>query len=124
MTVYIDKLPADSSWGKWANGAHMLGSDLDELHAIAQTLGLRRAWFQDKASFAHYDLTANKRGQALRLHPANVDIVEIGLGDIPEDVLMRCHDGSYERRCDRLARREREASADFVRSSKERATDV
>jgi hypothetical protein len=114
--IYVDKLP-EQGWGKWNGGAHMLGTDLDELHAVAQTIGLRRAWFQGRTTFAHYDLTASKRRQVLRLH----EVVEIDLGEIPDDVLMRCHDGSYEQRHVRLARLKREASRDFVRSSHDRA---
>lgn len=99
MTIYVDQLPTNSSWGKWAGGAHMLGTDIDELHAAAADLGLKRSWFQDK-TFAHYDLTRSKRVLAV----AN-GAVEIELGELPDDVLMRCSDGTYEQRSDRMARR-------------------
>ena len=98
MTVYVDQLPS-RGWGKWDGGAHMLTSDLAELHAIAERIGLKRAWFQDR-TFAHYDLTASKRTLALA-----AGAIPIELGEIPDDVLMRCKDGTYERRCDRKARR-------------------
>jgi hypothetical protein len=39
--------------------------DLEELHAFAATLGLRRAWFQPHHIAPHYDLTASKRMLAL-----------------------------------------------------------
>lgn len=97
--IYVDELPA-SGWGKWNGGAHMMANDLEHLHNFAALLGLKRAWFQGRSTFAHYDLTASKRLLALR-HGA----VKIELGAIPDDVLMRCKDGSYERRCDRIARR-------------------
>lgn len=38
----------------------------EELHAFADSLGLKRAWFQDK-SLPHYDITPSKRTLALRL---------------------------------------------------------
>jgi hypothetical protein len=38
---------------------------LDELHAFAHTLGLKRAWFQAHASLPHYDITIELRGVAL-----------------------------------------------------------
>lgn len=99
MTVYVDKLPG-SGWGRWNGGAHMLSSDLDELHALAAKIGLKRDWFQSETTFAHYDLTASKRALAVQ-HGA----VEIPLGDLPDDVLMRRPDGSYETRAARRARR-------------------
>lgn len=98
--VYVDKLPA-RGWGRWNDGAHMLANDLDALHAMADRIGLRREWFQGESTFAHYDLTASKRRLAVA-----AGAIEIGLGEIPEDVLMRCADGSYERRCDRVARKD------------------
>lgn len=100
MTVYVDKLPSNASWGRWAGGAHMLGTNLEELHAFAHTLGLRRSWFQGDATFAHYDLTPAKRAGAVAR-----GAVEIEAGELPDDVLMRCPDGSYESRGARMARR-------------------
>lgn len=100
MTIYVDQLPS-SGWGKWNSGAHMLGNDLDELHAMAKRIGLKRSWFQSQSTFAHYDLTASKRALAI-----GAGAVEIELGEIPDDVLMRCKDGSYELRSERKARRE------------------
>lgn len=43
------------------------GDDLDALHAFADRLGLRRSWFQSHRLLPHYDLTASKHAQALRL---------------------------------------------------------
>jgi hypothetical protein len=40
--------------------------DVDRLHAFAARLGLKRAWFQ-AGSRPHYDLTAGRRREALRL---------------------------------------------------------
>jgi hypothetical protein len=40
---------------------------LDELHAFAHRLGMRREWFQDHPLAPHYDLTASKRIRALVL---------------------------------------------------------
>jgi hypothetical protein len=94
MTVYVDQFP-DSGWGKWNGGGHMLTTDIDELHALAQSIGLKREWFQDK-SFPHYDVQRSKRHLAVQK-----GAVEIEFGEIPDDVLMRCRDGSYEQRKDR-----------------------
>jgi hypothetical protein len=70
---------------------------------VAEQIGLRRSWFQGDSTFAHYDLTRSKRDLALQ---AGAQPIE--LSEIPDDVLMRTEDGSYERRCDRIARRERQ----------------
>ncbi len=39
---------------------------LDELHALAKRIGLRRAWAQHLDRCPHYDLTPNKRAAAIR----------------------------------------------------------
>ncbi len=79
MTVYVDdsQIPAtvpndrarhSSQW------SHLFADTEAELHAFAARLGLRRSYFQpgrplaDKPSpFWHYDVTAGKRMQAIRL---------------------------------------------------------
>lgn len=88
--IYVDKLPA-KGWDRWNGGAHMLTTDLDELHAMARRIGLKRAWFQGDGSFPHYDLTASKRALAVK-----AGAVEIGLGEFPTDLLVKCRDGTYE----------------------------
>jgi hypothetical protein len=85
----------------------MLANDIDELHTMAKRIGLKRAWFQSNETFAHYDVTANKRELALKAGAVPIDI-----GDLPDDVLMRRTDGTYEKRCDRIARRKAENSND------------
>lgn len=102
MTVYVDQFP-DRGWGKWGGGGHLLTTDIDELHAMADKIGLKRSWFQDK-TFPHYDVQRTKRLLAIS-HGA----VTIGLGELPDDILMRCRDGSYEIRSERLKRRRAKA---------------
>jgi hypothetical protein len=43
----------------------MFADTLEELHALAKKIGMRREWFQD-AELQHYDLTEGKRWQAIR----------------------------------------------------------
>lgn len=114
MTVYVDQLP-DSGWGKWSGGAHMICSDLDELHRIAKEIGLRRSWFQD-STFPHYDLTRAKRIMAI-----NHGAVQIEWGEIPDDVLMRCKDGSHETH---LARKNKWQHKKLLREQRENLQDV
>lgn len=85
--IYIDQFP--DGWGRWSGGGHMLATDLDELHAMAKKIGLRREWFQDKR-FPHYDLQRRKREQAIA-----AGAVPIAFGVIPDDVLVRRADGTY-----------------------------
>jgi len=70
-SVYVDDgfCGPPGLWGKWTGGGHMQADDLDTLHAFAARLGLKRAWFQEgsRPEAAHYDLTASKREQAIRL---------------------------------------------------------
>ncbi len=40
---------------------------LDELHAFAKRLGLKRGWFQDHRIAHHYDLTPARRAKAVLL---------------------------------------------------------
>lgn len=99
--MYVDELPS-SGWGRWDGGAHMLGTDLDELHRFAAQLGLRRSWFQGDSTFAHYDLTASKRALAVE-----AGAVEIEATALPDDVLILDRDnGGYVQRHVLTARRE------------------
>lgn len=77
MSVYIDQListkpyfkSANERWN-WAQSCHMVADSEEELHAFAKRLGLKRQWFQNKhpnPRLWHYDLTTNKRRQALQL---------------------------------------------------------
>ena len=61
MTVYVDNMRA--RYGRMVM-CHMLADDLDELHAMAERLGLKRAWFQDKG-IPHYDISKGKRDLAI-----------------------------------------------------------
>jgi hypothetical protein len=64
VAVYVD----DAVWPwRGKRWAHLMADSLDELHEFAQRLGLRRNWFQDRASGAHYDITDAKREMALRI---------------------------------------------------------
>ena len=59
---------------------HMLADSLDELHAMADRIGMKRKWFQNKG-VPHYDLSKSKRELAVRY-----GAVELGdraaLGDL------------------------------------------
>lgn len=44
----------------------MYADSLDELHAMASLIGMKREWFQDKPRLPHYDLTPRRRILALK----------------------------------------------------------
>jgi hypothetical protein len=49
---------------------------LDDLHAFARRLGMKREWFQDHRLAPHYDLTAGRRVLALEMGAVFVPIRE------------------------------------------------
>jgi hypothetical protein len=59
---------------------HMTADNLDELHRMAERIGLKREWFQPhpRVQFAHYDLTPGKRAQAIRWGAMQVSLYEQG----------------------------------------------
>lgn len=65
MSVYVDPL-IDYGW-KLGPSCHMVADTLEELHAMAEKIGMKRSWFQDKEhSMPHYDLVASKRKLAVQ----------------------------------------------------------
>lgn len=86
MSVYVDNanIPAkvgrhDSTW------CHLItdNPDLEELHRFAESIGLRRAYFQDKRygpkdpGRPHYDVTASKRRAAVAAGAVEIDIRDV-----------------------------------------------
>ncbi len=69
MTIYVDDFRMPATVGPYtARWSHLFtdSENLDELHAFARLIGLRRSWFQDKSSDAHYDVTDRLRARAIR----------------------------------------------------------
>lgn len=62
MAIYVDNARII-----WANNTwcHLVADNLDELHAFAEKIGLKRKWFQASASYPHYDITLKTRSIAL-----------------------------------------------------------
>lgn len=76
MAVYIDD--AKNQYGRMKM-SHMIADSLDELHQIAEKIGLRRQWFQDK-NILHYDVCQSKKKLAIELGAIEVtgrDLVRI-----------------------------------------------
>lgn len=58
MTVYVDD--ARNPFGRMKM-CHMLADSLEELHEMADAIGIKRKWFQGD----HYDISLSKRRLAV-----------------------------------------------------------
>jgi beta-lactamase superfamily II metal-dependent hydrolase len=65
VSVYVDnpRIP----WNGWIM-SHMTADTDEELHSMAQSIGLKRSWFQGPPdhSIHHYDVTETKRKLAIK----------------------------------------------------------
>ena len=80
MTVYVDRLfkrsPKSLQARKYGNfWCHLLSDSIEELHDFARELGLKRGYYQHRP-IPHYDLTRNKRQQAIKLGAAKISTKE------------------------------------------------
>lgn len=73
MAVYVDHVRIPF---KGMRMSHMIADDLEELHTMAQAIGMRREWFQDK-KFPHYDVSDERRALALQRGAIAVDRREL-----------------------------------------------
>ncbi len=79
MTVYVDELRTYPNTPlRYKTWCHMAcDGEEAELHQMAQRIGLRRAWYQDKnPRLAHYDLTPSRRVLAISEGAISVDGME------------------------------------------------
>ncbi len=99
MTIYVDPL-MNHGWvirGRKLPNCHLFTDsvDLAQLHALAERIGMRRAWFQAHPSAPHYDLTPSRRREAIAVGAIEVDrrraveiwrqrrVAVLGLSDAP-----------------------------------------
>lgn len=74
MAVYVDKERIPWRGKLWC---HLVADSLDELHTFATALGLKRSWFQESASYPHYDVTLSVRELALKRGAVSVGKTEM-----------------------------------------------
>jgi hypothetical protein len=79
MTVYVDTLRSYPEAGlRFTEFCHLLADTRDELHEMADELGLQRRFFQDHPWRWHYDVPAHVRADAIRLGAHEVTVHEVG----------------------------------------------
>ncbi|MEQ1761996.1 MAG: DUF4031 domain-containing protein, partial [Pyrinomonadaceae bacterium] len=64
MTVYVDGL-RDYGW-RHGPSCHLIADSVEELIEFAESMGMRREWFQAKST-PHFDLTAEGRAAAVAM---------------------------------------------------------
>lgn len=53
---------------------HMMSKDLNALHSMAEKIGIKRKWFQNKAGRTpHYDICKSKRALAIEYGAVETD---------------------------------------------------
>lgn len=69
MPAYVDK---EKNAFRGMIMCHMLADTLAELHAMADRIGLKRAWFQNHRT-PHYDVCQAKRRVAIKAGAIEID---------------------------------------------------
>jgi len=64
MSVYVDS--ANLPFRNMVM-CHLIADTLPELHEMAVKIGMKREWFQNNASFPHYDIPLFRKEKALKL---------------------------------------------------------
>lgn len=64
MTVFIDN--ANIPYKRMIM-CHMVADTLEELHIMADAIGVKRKWFQSHTNYPHYDICKQSKDKALSL---------------------------------------------------------
>lgn len=96
MAVYVDDCCLSWRGKQWC---HLVADTLDELHGFARRLGLKRAWFQDKTRYPHYDVTVSVREKAIALGAIAGDrgVVVTKAKQLRLEIVSRAHPGQEVR---------------------------
>ncbi len=70
MSVYVDR--SQNAFGRMTM-CHMIADTHEELHEMADKIGVARKWFQANASTPHYDVCKSKRALALEYGAIDAD---------------------------------------------------
>ena len=55
---------------------HLWSDDLNALHELAEKIGMRREWFQNRPGFPHYDLVPRHRVEAIKCGAVERSLLE------------------------------------------------
>ncbi|MEO5859487.1 MAG: DUF4031 domain-containing protein [Pyrinomonadaceae bacterium] len=75
MAVYVDGL-RDYGW-RHGPSCHLIADSVEELVEFAESMGMRREWFQAKST-PHFDLTADGRHTAVSMGAIELSNRELG----------------------------------------------
>lgn len=76
MAVYVDNMKA--KFGRMVM-CHMLADSDEELHAMADAIGVSRRWHQNAGTYrSHYDICLSKRAEAVRLGAVEITMMDAG----------------------------------------------
>ena len=83
---------------------HMVGDTLEELHEMADAIGVQRRWFQNRRNFPHYDICKSKRERAVARGAVLISSKELvkkaNKGEIPSCTPSPFWKKFYERHSD------------------------
>lgn len=74
MSVYVDE--SVHPFGRMMM-CHMTADTAEELHQMADKIGVARKWFQSQSRYAHYDICKSKRALAVAAGAKEVTSKEI-----------------------------------------------
>ena len=79
MTCYVDGVHSYPGAGlRYTDFCHLLADTRDELHEMADRLGIPRRFFQDHPWRWHHDLPAHLRPQAIEYGAVEVSMHDVG----------------------------------------------
>lgn len=76
--VYVDGIRTRYQFGRMKM-CHMIADTPEELHAMADQIGVNRKWLQSSESYReHYDICSSKRALAIAAGAKEITIGELG----------------------------------------------
>ena len=77
MAVYVDNMRA--KFGRMIM-CHMIADTDDELHAMADAIGVARRWHQAAGTYrSHYDIAVSKKALAIQHGAKEITMRELGV---------------------------------------------